>query len=564
MRWLPRYFTLPITGLSLTCVSIALIYVLYKKGKEDAKSQRSNIEVSRRITIECKVPRQHVPAVIGRGGSTIKDVQNKTGTQIHFKEDNIECPDRVCLIKGSHEATQLAERMIKSIIENQPIIETYEIYVPHNACRRIIGKGGEVIHQIQSTSSAKITVESGQGFYDTNAERRIMIKGTSEQIAVAVALIEEKVQEKKEAHIKLEASSAARLPRRKLSPRNTSVSTSEQLQTPKVVSVQDCDTAIEVYVSAAENPNQFWVHLVGPGNTALDKLVSEMTEYYSDEQNQEIHALKNVTLGQIVAAKFSFDEQWYRAEVTSTPEDGQCEVCFLDYGDREVVQLDSILELRMDFLGVPIQTMEFSLANIKPRENEWSSEACKKFEELTWLAQWKVLIAKIRGYKERTRSYNISRRAGIPIPCVDLFDKIDDTYINIGQELINEGFAEPEEAGLWEAYSKLSLSNRSHDVSSISTSASTSPLTRRAQSPETPTNILRKLESESPHSPITDPETPVSTMQRNMEVIDLVTPQNLEFSGRTSAVRLYRVSTFNPSTNLANELLIHFLKTINL
>jgi len=60
------------------------------------------------------------------------------------------------------------------------------------------------------------------------------------------------------------------------------------------------------------------------------------------------------------------------------------------------------------------------------RENkwrdEWDTEAIDKFAELVSLAQWKVLIAKVRGYKERSGS----RREGSPIPCFDLYDKNDD------------------------------------------------------------------------------------------------------------------------------------------
>lgn len=194
MRWVTRHFTLPILlGLSLTSISIAALYVLYKKvrvknivnsyaieyfilivftlitqDEEDIKSRKNNIEVSKRYTVECKVPRQFVPAVIGRGGSVVKDVQNKTGTQIFFKEDNIECPDRICIIKGNRENVHLAEEMIKSIMKNQPIIETYVMYIPQNTCGRLIGRGGEVIQRIQTTSSAKIVIDKSYDPYDTS------------------------------------------------------------------------------------------------------------------------------------------------------------------------------------------------------------------------------------------------------------------------------------------------------------------------------------------------------------------------------------------------------------
>lgn len=96
----------------------------------------------------------------------IQGVQNKTGTQIHFKKEDVDSSERICIIRGSHEATQLAEKMIKSIIENQPIIEIYEMYVPQKVCGRIIGKGGEVVQHIQISSGAKIIVESSYDSYN--------------------------------------------------------------------------------------------------------------------------------------------------------------------------------------------------------------------------------------------------------------------------------------------------------------------------------------------------------------------------------------------------------------
>lgn len=54
-------------------------------------------------------------------------------------------------------------------------------------------------------------------------------------------------------------------------------------------------------MSAMENPSQFWVQVIGPGITALDKLVSEMTAYYNEEESHELHALKNVGISETVS-----------------------------------------------------------------------------------------------------------------------------------------------------------------------------------------------------------------------------------------------------------------------
>ncbi|XP_043508777.1 tudor and KH domain-containing protein homolog [Frieseomelitta varia] len=529
MRWMTRYFTLPILlSLSLTSVSIAVLYVLYKKDEEDIKSGKSHVEISKVYTTEYKVPKQFVPAVIGRGGSVIKDVQNKTGTQIHFEEENIECTDRICIIKGGYEAIHLAEEMIKSIIKNQPIIETYEMFIPQKAGGKIIGKGGEVIKQMQTSSGAKILIEHARNPHDSNSERKIIIKGTTKQITAALTQIQDKVREEQEARAKIEASSATRLPRGKLSPRNT-LNTSEQVQSTESLPVSD--GLMEVYVSAMENPSQFWVQIVGPGTTALDKLVSEMNTYYDNEENYEMHRLKNITIGQMVAARFSFNKQWYRAEIISTPENDQCEIFFVDYGDREVVNLDSVLELRTDFLRLRLQAVECSMANIKPPKNEWTSDECDFFADLTWLGEWKILLAKVKGYKERTFGCGSSRREGSPIPCVELYNKYENEEINVGQEMIKEGYAEPEETPSSTASSTLSLSTRSrhYDETGISPSpVSISP--KPTFSPEMSANTSYKSDSaiETPNASFMSLETssiPCRASSPSVEEIDLITPQ---------------------------------------
>lgn len=38
----------------------------------------------------------------------------------------------------------------------------------------------------------------------------------------------------------------------------------------------------EVYVSASEHPNHFWIQVIEPCSLLLDKLVSEMTEHYDN------------------------------------------------------------------------------------------------------------------------------------------------------------------------------------------------------------------------------------------------------------------------------------------
>ena len=53
--------------------------------EDDLDIHMQRIRTSRPTFIEVKVPQDYVGAVIGRGGSTIKDIQEKSNTRTIFK-----------------------------------------------------------------------------------------------------------------------------------------------------------------------------------------------------------------------------------------------------------------------------------------------------------------------------------------------------------------------------------------------------------------------------------------------------------------------------------------------
>lgn len=137
---------------------------------DETKDDSNNTKRSRKIitsrctTIELKVPKQFASAIIGRGGSMIQKIQDATGTHIIMNSSDIEFPYCLCIIQGNEiEGIRLAESMIKNIIDNQPIIETYELLVPYETCGYfgILKKHGDTVQQIQRSSGVKLIMENG-------------------------------------------------------------------------------------------------------------------------------------------------------------------------------------------------------------------------------------------------------------------------------------------------------------------------------------------------------------------------------------------------------------------
>ena len=274
------------------------LYFLHKDGDSyDLEQPGSRIKTSKQVTIDVKIPKEFVGVVIGRQGSNIREIQTRTETKIHFRDELETDSHRVCCVRGLAEDVQMAEILIQQTISQQPRLESLVMTVPSGCCGRIIGRQGDTIRDIQRISGAKVDVERGDSLGGVNSmERRITIKGTSKQISGAKEMIEEKVGEEESMRTSLLSS---RQPRVKQSPQPLFLSysgeDSEQplslVQPHEILEVIAGDNAIDVMVSGVETPSEFWVQKVGPKSRDLDKMTQTMTDFYSELPNRKLLAL---------------------------------------------------------------------------------------------------------------------------------------------------------------------------------------------------------------------------------------------------------------------------------
>uniref|UniRef100_A0A1B6FKZ6 Tudor domain-containing protein n=1 Tax=Cuerna arida TaxID=1464854 RepID=A0A1B6FKZ6_9HEMI len=438
------FISLPILGICAT-----VLYLLHKKEEDDLHETLQDVKTSRVKLIEMKIPKSVVGVVIGRGGSNIKEIQQKTETRINFKDEDDNDEYRTCYIRGTAESAQMAESMLHEIITTQPLIIVYETWVPEKAVGRIIGRNGENIRSISRASNTKINVDSVSSNKGELNEVRVVIKGTSEMIAVARSLIQEKVDEDAEVRRKMELCQSSRSPRNKpKSSVNSSLTNSPEKEKKRQVSESLIPTGsnkmMNIFVSAVESPFCFWVQVYGPRSVELDHLLDEMTEYYSVEENRILHEIKEPEIGQIVAAPFCHDDKWYRAEIKTikvndcNENESEVDLYYVDYGDSDYRKKSDICQLRTDFLKLRFQAIECTLANVKPSGgDQWSEKATDVFEELCHVAQWKPLLAKVVSCDQQPRG----RREGSPVPSVNLFDSSGPEDIDIGEELVKQGLA---------------------------------------------------------------------------------------------------------------------------
>lgn len=118
----------------------------------------------------------------------------------------------------------------------------------------------------------------------------------------------------------------------------------------------------------------------------LDKLSDDMTDFYEVEANRIRTSLssQSIKVGDIVAAPYSMDENYYRVRVVSidedsyAPEETPVRVFYLDFGDEATHLKKNLCTLNDDFLSaLPFQAIECKLSHVKPTGPHWSEEAIK-------------------------------------------------------------------------------------------------------------------------------------------------------------------------------------------
>lgn len=146
-------------------------------------------------SVEILVPNERVGLIIGRGGCTIKAIQQRTGTSVTIPQT----PDpnnpemRLITIRGTAEAKEAARFEIQSLVSEEPGRHGYgatagsTIYmqVPDDRVGVIIGKRGETIKGIQDRHAVRIQIPQVADPGSNPPVRTISIQGPTQSLTVA-------------------------------------------------------------------------------------------------------------------------------------------------------------------------------------------------------------------------------------------------------------------------------------------------------------------------------------------------------------------------------------------
>ncbi|KAG8390562.1 hypothetical protein BUALT_Bualt01G0096400 [Buddleja alternifolia] len=139
--------------------------------------------------------------IIGKGGSTINDIQSQSGARVQLSRNYEYFPgtsDRIIMVSGSVDDVLKAVDLVLSKLldefyaedggENDPESKI-RLVVPNSSCGGIIGKGGAIIRSLIEDSRAGIKISPQDNYYPGLHDRLVIVTGTLGEQMRAIELI---------------------------------------------------------------------------------------------------------------------------------------------------------------------------------------------------------------------------------------------------------------------------------------------------------------------------------------------------------------------------------------
>jgi len=143
------------------------------------------------------VAAMYVGRVIGKGGEMIRDLQARAGCRIDVDQNVPDGAPRVITYRGTRQKIDFAKHLVQLLCQDGPrrdvdlplgeATQTH-VGVPAQVIGKIIGRGGEMIRELQNKSQAKIQVDHNAMADDPNA-RRVTVTGTPLSVTKAQEMI---------------------------------------------------------------------------------------------------------------------------------------------------------------------------------------------------------------------------------------------------------------------------------------------------------------------------------------------------------------------------------------
>jgi len=148
------------------------------------------------IHMRCLIVTQDASIIIGKAGSHVNEIREKSGARVMVSESIPGNPERILNVSGPLDAVSKAFGLIVRRINDEPFDKasvpgsravTIKFMIPNSRMGSVIGKGGTKIKEIQDASGARLN--ASEGMLPGSTERVLSVSGVADAIHIATYYI---------------------------------------------------------------------------------------------------------------------------------------------------------------------------------------------------------------------------------------------------------------------------------------------------------------------------------------------------------------------------------------
>ncbi|KAI0063424.1 eukaryotic type KH-domain (KH-domain type I) [Artomyces pyxidatus] len=151
---------------------------------------------SAHIHMRCLIVTQDASIIIGKGGTHVNEIREKSGARVMVSESIPGNPERILNVSGPLDAVSKAFGLIVRRINDEPFdvpsvpgsrAVTIKFMIPNSRMGSVIGKQGSKIKEIQDASGARLN--ASEGMLPGSTERVLSVAGVADAIHIATYYI---------------------------------------------------------------------------------------------------------------------------------------------------------------------------------------------------------------------------------------------------------------------------------------------------------------------------------------------------------------------------------------
>ncbi|XP_053310949.1 A-kinase anchor protein 1, mitochondrial isoform X2 [Spea bombifrons] len=326
------------------------------------------------------------------------EVDHSVGSEVN----SMDSTDNGCVM----EKTEHTENNKPQTDQKNVQLVVWEIEVPKHLVGRLIGKQGRFVSYLKATSGAKIYITT---LPFTQEFQLCHIEGSPEEVDVALSIIGNKFKDL----------DLRNYYQPSLLQRPVTLPATSWLVLPEGVTV-------DVLVSNVSSPNHLFIQQhTHPTFHALSTLHQQMYLCYSEPGIPNLPM--PVEVGTLCAAP-NEQSEWSRAHVVAYyPDTEEVAIRYVDYGGYKKVKIETLRQIRSDFVMLPFQGTEVFLDNVVPIDGDNNDEAVAAVARILTGA---AFYAQVTGFDFATG-----------IQKIQLWGMLGEEVVSINNFIVESGYA---------------------------------------------------------------------------------------------------------------------------